>query len=242
MSYEWKNIGETPNDVLKRFRKRNNIGEEVRACFVGRLDPMAQGVIPILVGDECKKMDEYMKHDKTYEVEAVIGVRTDTYDPMGLPVECDQQSEIETYIGKILELEERSFEQKYPPYSAFPIRIGKEKHPMWYWALAGKLPEVTPSKSVTVYEARQLTEPTKVRLYEYLEEIKSEIMLVEGERFRQEEIIAAWSKLANIELSRVKFRFKVSAGTYIRSLINSTNVPAHAHRITRTECHAIKVD
>jgi tRNA U55 pseudouridine synthase TruB len=54
--------GITMNTFIDNYKLQHNITEKV--CYSGRLDPMARGMIMLLVGDECKMMDIYNKKNK----------------------------------------------------------------------------------------------------------------------------------------------------------------------------------
>jgi len=77
-----KHVGETMNEVIKRFSQENNIKEKI--AYAGRLDPLAYGKIIILTGNDIYKKDDYCNKSKIYETWMIDGVVTDTYDIMGL--------------------------------------------------------------------------------------------------------------------------------------------------------------
>ncbi len=74
----------TPLELVDRFRERNLKYGGKKMSYPGRLDPMAEGVLLVLVGDENKKMDNYMKLDKEYVAEILIGLSTDSLDLLGV--------------------------------------------------------------------------------------------------------------------------------------------------------------
>lgn len=78
-----KKIGQTPLDCINEIKKRDHNLTNLPLTYAGRLDPLAEGVLVILIGDECLKKDEYLKLEKIYEVEILFGFATDTYDVMG---------------------------------------------------------------------------------------------------------------------------------------------------------------
>jgi len=80
-----KKEGETPLEALERLRAAAAIPEDVPMTYAGRLDPMAEGLLLILAGEECKKKDEYTSLEKTYQAKILFGVGTDTYDLLGIP-------------------------------------------------------------------------------------------------------------------------------------------------------------
>jgi len=50
----YKNRGETPLECLNRFKSDNPEYKDEKMTYAGRLDPLAEGLLLILVGDECK--------------------------------------------------------------------------------------------------------------------------------------------------------------------------------------------
>ena len=96
----YKKVGETPLEALENFRtKRLDEGHveyrNIPMTYAGRLDPMAEGDLLILIGEECKKKDAYLGLDKEYEVEVLFGIETDTHDVLGIPKVCRQISNIQ---------------------------------------------------------------------------------------------------------------------------------------------------
>lgn len=216
-----KHIGETPLEALERFRAKKvaagNIDfKDLPMTYAGRLDPMAEGVLLILVGEECKKKDSYLGLDKEYEVEIIFGIETDTYDVLGLakekPINNDLKSiDLNFYNG--------SYEQEYPAYSSRTVS-GTALHQL---ARIGELPEDMPTKKVEIYSIEKI-DKYKISSSELKQLILNKIAKVKGD-FRQEEIVESWNNLLNNQdksFDVMKVRVYCSSGTYMRSL---------AHRI-----------
>jgi tRNA pseudouridine55 synthase len=115
-----KPSGMTSHDVVNRVRK---ITGERSVGHLGTLDPMATGVLPLLLGNMTRLAQFYTGAEKTYEGEIEFGVATNTYDADGDPVgerkqvrlELDElQRAAEDFVGVI--------EQVPPPFSAKKIR------------------------------------------------------------------------------------------------------------------------
>ena len=77
-------MGETPLSALSRLREEQPEYPYLPLTYAGRLDPLAEGLLIILAGDECMKKDEYTMLPKEYEVKVLFGFATDTYDVLGL--------------------------------------------------------------------------------------------------------------------------------------------------------------
>lgn len=75
-----KPAGITSHDVVARVRR---MAKTKRVGHGGTLDPMATGVLPILVG-RATRLASYVLHmDKAYRAEMILGITTDTQDTTG---------------------------------------------------------------------------------------------------------------------------------------------------------------
>jgi tRNA pseudouridine55 synthase len=77
-----KPTGWTSHDVVSRLRR---ILAERSAGHLGTLDPMATGVLPVVLGHYTRLSQFYNHSDKSYEGEIRFGFATDTYDAEGEP-------------------------------------------------------------------------------------------------------------------------------------------------------------
>lgn len=222
-----KNVGETPLECLERVRSeliaqgRTDLAG-VPMTYAGRLDPMAEGVLLLLVGEECKNKDAYTGLDKVYEVEIFFGVETDTYDVLGLIKGNPKPfSKIEeSTLQEILKKHVGKFEQKYPPYSSKTVD-GKALHA---YAREGVLPsdEDMPTKEVEIYSIVELNSEKISGEEIATQAIKKISMLSAAADFRQNKIIEQWADFAkehsDILYPLVRIRVACSSGTYMRSL------------------------
>jgi tRNA pseudouridine55 synthase len=78
-----KPAGWTSHDVVARMRR---IAGERSIGHLGTLDPMATGVLPLVLGRMTRLCQFYSASEKTYEGTIRLGVATDTYDCDGDPV------------------------------------------------------------------------------------------------------------------------------------------------------------
>lgn len=76
-----KPTGCTSHDVVARVRKVLNIKKVGHA---GTLDPLATGLMVVLVGKATRLSDYLLNGDKAYEVEVQLGIETDTLDAHGV--------------------------------------------------------------------------------------------------------------------------------------------------------------
>src|SRR5208283_1987299 len=78
-----KPAGWTSHDVVARMRR---IAGEKSIGHLGTLDPMATGVLPLVLGCMTRLSQFYRTSEKSYEGTIRLGVATDTYDCDGDPV------------------------------------------------------------------------------------------------------------------------------------------------------------
>ena len=79
-------------DVIKKLFPKTKVGH------TGTLDPMATGVLPILIGEATKLSNDLTCEDKVYKVKMLLGVETDTYDITGKIVFASVVTADEFYI------------------------------------------------------------------------------------------------------------------------------------------------
>jgi len=111
--------GITSHDVVARVRR---ISKERSVGHLGTLDPMATGVLPLLLGRMTRLAQFYDSCEKAYEGEICFGFATDTYDAMGEPLGSAQP--FAASLDQIRSLAMRyqgKFEQMPPPFSAKKI-------------------------------------------------------------------------------------------------------------------------
>lgn len=213
----YKKLGETSYQCVERFRREFPQYEKERLAFAGRLDPMAEGEMLILIGDDNNNREGFMSKDKEYVSEFVFGVETDSFDVMGLVKEKDpkeiNQKDAELFLQKTV----GKFEQKFPPFSKRHVQ-GKA---MFWWASQGRIDEIEiPTHEVEVYSIEILdwSSITGDQLVEYAHEL---IPQIEGD-FRQEKILSRWRDWQKDHgksvLQRVKVNIKCGTGTYIRQI------------------------
>lgn len=75
--------GLTSHDVVNRVRR---VAGERSVGHLGTLDPMATGVLPLVLGSFTRLAQFYLGATKCYEGEIRFGFATDTYDAEGEPV------------------------------------------------------------------------------------------------------------------------------------------------------------
>ncbi len=232
----FKPVSYTPLEVVEAFSWKNPEYGQEKLGYAGRLDPMACGVLLVLVGEENKRRKIYERLPKEYEFEVLFGVSSDTYDVMGEIVEARKVEvsleEIEKHALKYVGI----WEQGYPPYSS--VRVSGK--PLYWWARHGLLSEISiPQKSVEVFSLETCASYT-LPFREVVENIVSRIEKTKGD-FRQEKIISQWRDLEKQQKDHfqiVRFRASCSSGVYVRGIADllgrALGVPSLAYSILRT--------
>lgn len=109
----------TSFDVIGKLR---GILHMKRVGHTGTLDPMATGVLPILVGTATKACDILPNQDKTYQATVVFGKATDTLDIWGKPLQdYPEQHVTEAALRAILPEFLGDITQLPPMYSAVSV-------------------------------------------------------------------------------------------------------------------------
>lgn len=224
-----KEVGETPLVALTRARTRYAIPDTVPMAYAGRLDPMASGLLLILVGDTCKVQEKYHAFDKTYRVEMLLGVATDTGDLLGL---VTKNAPCTTYDHDALQAALKQVIGTCTlPYPVFSSRTVKGK-PLHTWALEGRLHEITiPTKTSRIYSCTLLDthEWERATLAQHIHKKIDTIPPVTdarkklGEDFRRAAIHKAWQiweHNAQTHYQVVSCEVTVSSGTYMRALVS----------------------
>jgi tRNA pseudouridine55 synthase len=149
--------GWTSFDVVNYVRKivATAEGKKPKNCKVGHtgtLDPMATGLLVLLIGKEyTRRAGEMSKHDKTYEVTMQLGATSTTGDIEGeltpvserLPGENEVLAALQKFTGEIM--------QTPPAYSAIKIN-GQKAYDL---ARKGKAVKLEP-RPVTIYDIRDV--------------------------------------------------------------------------------------
>ncbi|GBC35895.2 probable tRNA pseudouridine synthase 1 [Rhizophagus irregularis DAOM 181602=DAOM 197198] len=100
---------------IKKLQTKNKL----KLGHGGTLDPLASGVLVIGVNDGCKRLQEYINCNKTYEAIGILGLATDTYDSEGKIIATGPTKHItKEYISQIISKFTGDIMQVPPLYSA----------------------------------------------------------------------------------------------------------------------------
>lgn len=101
--------------VLRKFLKTKKLGH------TGTLDPNAEGLLVVLIGNATKAQDILPVHDKEYIADFRFGIQTDTLDIWGKVLKEKQSSVKKEEIENILSRFTGEIEQIPPMYSAVSV-------------------------------------------------------------------------------------------------------------------------
>lgn len=201
-----KPAGVTSHDVVARVRRATG---ERSIGHLGTLDPMATGVLPLLLGRYTRLAQYFGASEKSYTGSIRFGFATDTYDAEGTATTPEQPLTLTLAELQALALRFNGVIEQMPPaYSAKKV-AGQTAHQL---ARAGQTPQLR-AVPVTVHEfvleSPESTEP-----------------------------LAAAEASEPMEQAIVPFRMRISAGGYVRSVAHElgqmAGCGAHLASLRRT--------
>lgn len=132
-------------DVIKKVFPGSKVGH------TGTLDPVATGVLPILIGDATKLSEELTAENKLYRVKMLLGVETNTYDITGTIMFASVVNQDDIYIRERIKRFIGKQEQVPPIYSAIKVD-GKRAY---QYAREGKKVELKP-REIEIYDINNI--------------------------------------------------------------------------------------
>lgn len=189
---------------------------------------MASGKLLVLSGETCRQQDRFRNLDKEYEIEVLLGFRTDTGDVLGMPEAEDAFGEPSpASLAQALQAE---LGTKIVPYPRFSSKTVNGK-PLFMHALEGSLAASSiPTHEETVYRIRLLetrrlnTEELESRIASALSRAPRDLAASKklGADFRQDAVRQAWrdafAESADASYMILSLRVTCGSGTYMRSL------------------------
>lgn len=139
-------------DVIKKLFIGSKVGH------TGTLDPVATGVLPILIGDATRLSDNLTAENKAYRVKMLLGVETNTYDITGSIVYASVVNKDEIYIRERIKRFIGIQEQIPPKYSAIKVD-GKRAY---QYAREGKEVELK-ARTIEIYDINNIAVDIKRR-------------------------------------------------------------------------------
>ena len=161
-----KPLTATSFDMVAIVRNSLNkeLGLKIKISHAGTLDPLATGVLVILIGRATKAQDLFLKQDKSYSFTIKLGVKTSTADLEGLVV---QKKAVPMLSSALIKKTIKQFlgkqKQQVPLYSAVQVE-GKR---LYQYARSNTIPKNIPTKDIEI---------KKIELIKY-SKLKNEISL-----------------------------------------------------------------
>ncbi|WP_146638044.1 tRNA pseudouridine(55) synthase TruB [Spiroplasma clarkii] len=145
-----KPVGITSHDVVYKIKKKFNVKKIGHA---GTLDPLATGVMVVLVNQATKISNFLLSSDKTYVVEMQLFTETDSGDKTGIVVKSEPFVKLKKQLVKSVVAKYNGYiYEQYPPiYSAVKVE-GKK---LYEYARSGQDVEIKP-RTVTINQCNLL--------------------------------------------------------------------------------------
>ena len=213
-----KSKGYTSHDIVAKVKKIT--GEKVG--HTGTLDPLATGVLPLLIGKGTLCSKYLMNHDKTYKVVLKLGIKKSTGDEEGEIIQEDVVDEgilDENNVKTVLESFLGEQEQIPSIYSA--IKVNGKK--LYEYARKGQEVEVEPRK-ITIYDIQLL------KINEENREIQFEVSCSKGTYIRSlcEDIAKRMGTVGYMkELQRTRVGTFIIEQSVLVEDLNKENVEKH---------------
>ena len=213
--------GWTPLEAMEALRARTPALTGERMVYAGRLDPMAEGLLLVLTGDDRYALPAHLGHDKDYDATFLFGASSDTFDALGrlapvapvAPVAPDPSACVAAVAGLA-----GAHDLPLPAWSAYKV----QGRPLHVWAHEGRLHEIVlPVRRMQVTAVGQASGAV-VRADALLDDVLARIDRVQGQ-FRQDQARADWLARAAEDpaLFVVRATLTVSSGTFVRALAHS---------------------
>ncbi len=227
-----KQKGMTSFDVVREVRKKYNTK---KVGHIGTLDPLATGVLTVLIGKATKLSDFLMEHEKEYISTLKLGKSTDTGDSEGNILE-EKEIDSKIYEKKISSKKDENLKAYKKIEEAFKSFIGESMQtPPMYSAIkiqGKKLYELAREGKTVEREQRKITikEITLLNIDEDNNEIKYKVTCSKGTYIRVlcEDIAKKLGTVGYMkELRRTRIgNFKVEdAGKFIEIEDILTDIP-----------------
>lgn len=124
---------------------------QLKVGHAGTLDPFATGLLVMLLGDATKKATEFLKLDKVYEAEIILGQESTTGDPEGELTAVSNTKPTTEEVQAVLAAFTGEIRQRPPIFSAIKIN-GQRAYKL---ARDGKEVEI-PERTVTIHSLELL--------------------------------------------------------------------------------------
>jgi len=140
--------GISSNQALQKVKR---LFKAAKAGHTGSLDPLASGMLPICLGEATKFSQYLLDSDKRYQVQGLLGIKTETADAEGEAIATSEVNVTESEFLSVMENYRGDIEQIPSMYSAIKVN----GQPLYKLAREGITIE-RESRPVTIYELELL--------------------------------------------------------------------------------------
>ncbi len=242
----WQDVGQSTTQITKNIAKLSG----QKATHTGILDPMAEGVIIVLTGQQRFNKIDFAGWRKTYEFEIVLGIKTDSFDGLGYITELNLQKlknlpRVES-IKSIIQKFVGDYEQEIPVYSGKTVS-GKK---LFMYPKLGIPIDKLPRKKGVIYKI-ELLKLRNILLKEIAADVIARIRNIKIGEFRQDKVISDWEALYtnmneentkeynNLNMPALTIKVEISRGMYIRALsqdiCEQLKIPGFVYKLVRTQ-------
>lgn len=132
--------------LVAKDKRLETPSTKLKVGHAGTLDPLATGLLIILVGDYCKRAEQFSKLDKVYEVTMKLGTTSTTGDEEGEKLEVSTRKVEDSELKRVLKKFTGDIMQTPHKFSAMKVN-GQRAYKL---AREGKAVELDPRK-VTIH-------------------------------------------------------------------------------------------
>lgn len=200
----------------------------------GTLDPMAEGVLICLSGNDRFEKSMYTGWQKEYLFTVLVGFATDSHDLLGLIVDQQNSGFDLSNLAAAAQKLTGTYQQKIPSFSAKRVE-GKSYFDQ---AKAG-LETPAHGQEITISSLEKVAK-NSITSQNLLKTITEKITHINGD-FRQPEVVKTW--LESLSTTKhnyplLTFKMTTSKRTYVRAFVRDLSelcqVPLTTFHITRT--------
>ena len=142
-------VAKTRNILQQEYFDKTGEKKKIKVGHCGTLDPLATGLMIIVVGSYCKRASEFSKLDKVYEVQMKLGETSTTGDEEGAKIQGSSLRPSKEDLGAVLQSFVGESEQLPPAFSAKKVN-GQRAYKL---ARQGQTVELKPQK-ITIYDIK----------------------------------------------------------------------------------------
>ncbi|KND62627.1 tRNA pseudouridine(55) synthase TruB [Candidatus Phytoplasma phoenicium] len=146
-----KKSGQTSHDVVQQIKKKFSL---LKVGHTGTLDPLAEGLLLILVGKATKLNFLFDQLDKKYQGTIIFNHEYDTLDVKGKLITTKNQILTDNLMKKAFAIfHQKKYQQTPPMYSAIKIKGQK----LYHLARKNIQIDIPPQRLVFIYHLEQIS-------------------------------------------------------------------------------------